>query len=121
MRTNWKPYLFDKKKDDGDFANGVAYGRVRLGNARIYWELGFRWYGVEISRIERVYRRVEDTLMQVGCRPGVQGIQKLVLILTDGTKLELQIGEGNKETVSEGLYLALQLAHPYLKYGKSHD
>ena len=118
MKTNWKPFLFDKKRDDGDFANGTSFGRVRLGQRRIYWELGFRWYGVELSRVERVYRRVEEALMQVGCRPGVQGIQKLVLILTDGTKLELQVGEGNKETVAEALYEALQQAQPQLQYGK---
>ena len=118
MKTNWKPFLFDRKKDDGDYAAGASYGRVRLGQKRIYWELGFRWYAVELSRIAWVYRRVEETLMQVGCRPGVQGIQKLVLTLTDGTKLELQIAEGNKEDVAEGLYEALRAAHPEIKYGK---
>ena len=66
----------------------------------------------------RAYRRVEDTLTQVGCRPGVVGIQKLVLILDDGVRLELQIGEGNKESVAQALFAAMQQAQPTVQYGK---
>lgn len=121
MKTNWKPFVYTKRKDaalDADFAQAGSYGRVKLGQLAIFWELGFRWYAVPMSRIAHVYRRVEDTLTQIGCRPGVVGIQKLILILDDGSKLELQIGEGNKEEVAEGLYAALQTAQPQLKYGK---
>lgn len=121
MKTNWKPFVYTKRKDpvlDEDFAKAGSYGRVKLGERAIFWELGFRWYAVPMGRIVRAYRRVEDTLTQIGCRPGVVGIQKLILLLDDGTKLELQIGEGNKEEVAEGLYAALQAAQPQLRYGK---
>lgn len=121
MKTNWKPFVYTKRKDtalDADFECGKTFGRVKLGKQAIFWELGFRWYAVPMSRIVRAYRRVEDTLTQIGCRPGVVGIQKLILILDDGSRLELQIGEGNKEEVAEGLYAALQQDQPQLKYGK---
>lgn len=121
MKTNWKPYLYTKRKDpavDGDFEKGTSYGRVKLGASHIFWELGFRWYAVPIGRVQRAYRRVEETLMQVGCRPGVKGIQKLMLVLEDGSVLALQIHEGDREEVAEGLYEALRQAHPELKYGK---
>lgn len=121
MKTNWKPFVYAKRKEpalDADFERGKSYGRVKLGQQAIFWELGFRWYAVPVSRIVRAYRRVEDTLTQVGCRPGVIGIQKLILILDDGSKLALQIGEGNKEEVAEGLYASLQAAQPQIKYGK---
>lgn len=121
MRTNWKPYLYVKKKDparDADFEAGVSYGRLKLGTNTVFWELGFRWYAVELARVRRVYRRVEETLMQVGCRPGVKGIQKLMLVLDDGSTLALQIGEGDREDVAEALYASLQAAHPELQYGK---
>lgn len=121
MKTNWKPFVYAKRKDsalDADFERGRSYGRVKLGQQAIFWELGFRWYAVPMSRIVRVYRRVEDTLTQIGCRPGVVGIQKLIVILDDGVRLELQIGEGNKEEVAEALYTALQCGQPQLKYGK---
>lgn len=121
MKTNWKPFVYTKRKDavlDTDFSRANSYGRVKLGERVIFWELGFRWYAVPINRIVHVYRRVEETLTQIGCRPGVVGVQKLILLLDDGVKLELQIGEGNKEEVAEALYAALQQAHPQLKYGK---
>ena len=121
MKTNWKPYVYTKCADpamDEDFNGAVSYGRLKLGADTIFWELGFRWYAVPISRVRRVYRRVEDTLTQIGCRPGVVGLQKLILILDDGGGLELQIGEGNKTDVAEALYAALQAAHPELSYGK---
>ena len=120
MKTNWKPFVYKKRTDaalDAEFERANSYGRVRLGETMIFWELGFRWYAVHVNRIERVYRRVEDTLTQIGCRPGVVGIQKLILILDDEIRLELQIGEGNKEETAEALYTALQGKHPQLKYG----
>lgn len=121
MKTNWKPFVYTKRKDtalDADFSQANSYGRVKLGKQAIFWELGFRWYAVPMNRIVRAYRRVEDTLTQIGCRPGVVGVQKLILILDDGSRLELQIGEGDKEEVAEGLYVALQQNQPQLKYGK---
>lgn len=121
MKTNWKPYLYTKRKDlavDSDFEQGVSYGRLKLGREHIFWELGFRWYAVPLARVRRAYRRVEETLMQVGCRPGVKGIQKLMLVLEDGTDLALQIGEGDREEVAEALYEALRHSHPEIRYGK---
>ena len=113
--------MYTKRKNpvlDMDFERAQSYGRVKLGSTAIFWELGFRWYAVPMSRIVRAYRRVEDTLTQIGCRPGVIGIQKLILILDDGVRLELQIGEGNQAEVAEAMYAALQQAQPQLKYGK---
>lgn len=121
MKTNWKPYLYVKQKvaaADADFEEAVSYGRLKLGSEYIFWELGFRWYAVPIARVQRAYRRVEETLMQVGCRPGVKGIQKLMLCLDDGTVLALQPGEGDREDVAAAMYEALQRAHPEIQYGK---
>lgn len=121
MKTNWKPFLYVKRKHpalDADFETATSYGRLKLGEEAVFWELGFRWYAVEIARVQRAYRRVEETLMQVGCRPGVKGIQKLMLVLDNGSTLALQIGEGDREEVAEALYAALQAAHPELEYGK---
>ena len=124
MKSNWKPFVYTKRKQaalDADFEGAGSYGRVRLGKLGIFWELGFRWYFVPVERIVRVYRRVEDTLTRIGCRPGVVGIQKLVLVLDDGNRLELQIGEGNQEETAEALYALLQAMHPQLKYGTKTD
>ena len=124
MKSNWKPFVYTKRKQavlDADFEGAGSYGRVRLGKLGVFWELGFRWYFVPVERIVQVYRRVEDTLTQIGCRPGVVGIQKLVLVLDDGNRLELQIGEGNKEETAEVLYASLQAMHPQLRYGMKND
>lgn len=120
MRTNWKPFLYQKKKDavlDEAFRQAESFGRLKLGSHVIFWELGFQWYVVPVGRVRKAYRRVEDALTKVGCRTAVMDIQKLMLVLDDGSLLELQVCEGNA-LEAERLFARLQTEHPEIQFGK---
>lgn len=120
MRANEKKYIYSRGGDaaaDQDFARGAAYGKVKLGREYIFWKRGLRWYGVKLSQVERVYRRVEAVDTKMCCGNVNFDIQKLVLQTDDGEALELLVGEGTLRE-AESLYRDLQTAYPELQYGK---
>lgn len=123
MATKEKTYSYSRGLDaaaDQDFMQGAAYGRVKLGRKYIFWKKGFRWYTVEITHVQRAYRRVEAVDTKMCCGNVNFDIQKLMLCLDDGAVLELLIGEGTLRE-AEGLYRDLQAAHPEIEYGKPQE
>lgn len=115
-----KNYLYTRSVDDEldqEFRQGIAKGKVKLGENTIFWKKGLRWYVVKIDQVERVYRRVEEVKSKLCCGSANFDIQKLMLQLKDSEELAVLISEGDVK-VAESLYKLLQEKHPQLEYGK---
>lgn len=120
MQTDLRPYLYtknqDKQKDDA-FSRSVPYGKVRLAEDCLFWRTGFRWYGIPLTDVRRIHRRL-NTMVGRLCAGGKEyNIEYLVLILADGQELVVHIIDNNRQTALD-LMDALQRAHPELKFGK---
>lgn len=81
---------------DQDFEQGVLRGKVKLGNRYIFWRKAFRWYVVDTDLVVHAYRRVEEVNSGMCCARANFDIQKLVLVLKDGSSLSILIAEGWK-------------------------
>lgn len=123
MNHNLKQYRYRKGHSpdmDQEYRLASSYGAVKKGEHYIFWKKGFRWYRIEISRIQRVYRRIEAVDTKMCCGNVNFDIQKLVLILEDQDCLELMIGEGMPRE-AEALYRELQEQYPRIQYGKPKE
>ena len=77
-----KNYLYTRGVNevlDQEFEQGIAKGKVKLGENTIFWKKGLRWYGVKIEQVERIYRRVEEVKSKLCCGSANFDIQKLML------------------------------------------
>ena len=125
MITNLKAYLYHRGTDqalDDAYSTSTSFGLLKLGNGVLFWKTAFRWYCVALSDAVRVYRRVEPVYGKLCCGGSSYDIESLVLVLKDGTELELLIGRngiGNAiRKDAERLMMVLQEAHPELQFGK---
>lgn len=115
-----KEFQYRKKEDvsvDEIFVSADSYGKVKLAEQRIFWKRGLSWYQTEFRDISRVYRRVEAVDTKMCCGNVNFDIQKLVMVLKDGTELEALIGEGTVRE-AELLYEKLKELAPELRFGK---
>lgn len=120
MAVNLKEYVYTKGSDptlDAQLAAATAYGKIRPGTTALFWKAGLRWYCIPFANVRRIFRRVEPVYGKLCCGSKSFFIERLVLILTDGTELELHIGDDVKKQ-AEALLLALKEAHPELQFGK---
>ena len=120
MAVNLKPYIYKKKVNpglDAEFAGGQDYGWVRPGQNVIFWRAGLHWYVVELSQVQRIFRRVEPVIGKLCCGRNSFIIERLVLILLDGTELELYIGD-DMEKKAAALLAFLKEGHPEIAFGK---
>lgn len=120
MLIDLKNYAYHKGAEealDTQFQKAASYGKVKLGTDTIFWKAGLRWFQLPLNLVQRAYRRVETAGARRcgGC--GIYSTQKLMLVLEEGTTLELLIGENQPEK-AEQLFRDLQDAHPELQYGK---
>ena len=120
MAVNLKPYVYKKKETpalDAEFAAGQDYGWVRPGQTAIFWKNGLHWHVVPLSQVQRIFRRVEPVYGKLCCGGNSFIMEKLVLILKDGTELELYIGD-DIEKKAAALLEFLQTGHPEITFGK---
>ena len=120
MAVNLKPYVYKKGSNpalDGEFAAGKDYGWVRPGQTAVFWRSGLRWYTVALTEVQRIFRRVEPVYGKLCCGGKSFIMEKLVLILKDGTELELYIG-GDIEKKAAALLDFLKEGHPEILFGK---
>ena len=120
MTVNSKPYVYKKGTDpalDADFAAGQDYGWVRPGKTAVFWRSGLRWRAVPLSQVQRIYRRVEPVYGKLCCGGNSFIMEKLMLILNDGTELELYIGD-DIEKKAVALLEFLKEGHPEIAFGK---
>lgn len=120
MAVNLKEYVYSKGNDpalDAQFAAASAYARVKLGQTHLFWKAGLRWYCIPIDRAQRIFRRLLPVHARLCCGGHHFMIEWLVLILPDGTELELYLGE-DIQRQAEALMQALKEAHPEIRYGK---
>lgn len=123
MGAEKETYIYHRGENpetDQEYEQAPFYGKVKLGKQHIFWKKGFRKYAVDLEKVQRAYRRVEAVDTKMCCGNVNFDIQKLVLLLKDGTQLELLIGEGTLKE-AEGLYQALQDQNPQLQYGKQRE
>lgn len=119
MTIDLKKYIYHHGKDtvlDAEYDNSVAYGKVKLGKDVIFWKAGLRWFYMPLSKVQRIFRRVEEVNAKICCGRASFHMEKLVLV-SDGEELELYIGENMGDRARE-LLQTLQEAHPELAYGK---
>lgn len=120
MAVSLKPYRYlrgAKETLDTEFSQAPRFGNVKAGTTAVFWKAGLFWYAVSISQVQRIFRRIEEVSGKLCCGRQVFQIEKLVLILTDGTELELYIGE-NVHQQAGTLFQTLQQLHPTLLFGK---
>lgn len=118
--TNLKPYLYTPKTDDtldADFARALRCHTVRAGDEHIFWKSFLRRYYVPYSRIQRIFRRILEAQGRLCCGGHHYLMEWLVLILDDGTELELYIGDDVGKDAA-ALLSSLQEKQPQILYGK---
>ena len=120
MAVDLKPYIYVKGEDaalDAEFAQTKHYGKVSPGSTRIFWKLGLRRYAFPLEGVQRIFRRLLPVYGRLCCGGRSFMIEWLVLVLQDGTELEIHIGDDVKRE-AEALMQALQESHPEIAYGK---
>lgn len=125
MTANLKSYLYRRGTDkalDSAFDSGSFYGALKLGGSVLFWKIAFRWYAIDLSHVQRVFRRVEPVFGKLCAGGSNYDIESLVLILEDGAELELLIGKneiGNAvRKDAQRLMQTLQEQFPQLQFGK---
>lgn len=120
MTIDLKPYIYTRGKDaalDAEFVETAAYAKVKLGKSVLFWKAGLRWCGISFANVRRIFRRVEPVYGKLCCGRQSYIIERLVLILSDGSELEIYLGDDVKRQAEE-LYDAIRESHPELQFGK---
>lgn len=120
MVQNLKQYLYTRQADpalDAAFDSAAPCGRVKLAAGHLFWKAGLRWYQIPLSRVTRAFRRVEYVYGKMCCGRASYDIQSLVLVLEDGTELEILMGDSMKNKAEE-FFDSMRQTHPELEYGK---
>ena len=120
MVKDLKPYRYTAKEDtalDAAFAKAERYENVKLDGEYLFWKPMFRWHRIPISQAQRIFRRVQDVRGRLCCGGRNFRIEWLVLLLKDGSELQIHVGDAVGPTAQARLE-ALQVQHPELQYGK---
>jgi len=120
MAVNLKQFVYSKGTNpvlDAEFADAKAYGKVRIGETVIFWKSGFHWCIVSAANLQRIFRQREGVIRKMCCGGKSFFIERLVLILQNGEKLVLHIGDDVAKE-AEALFARLQELHPQIQYGK---
>jgi hypothetical protein len=122
---NYKPYRYAKGENialDEDFADSVAYEKVRLGKDHIFWKSGLRWHFIPLEGLQRIYRRVEQVHGRLCCGGQNFIIHWLVMDLSDGSELVVHIGDDVVGTAvrdqADTLLAEVKRSHPLIPCGK---
>lgn len=121
MAVNLKSYVYSKGTDtalDTQFESAVSYARLKLGSSHIFWKAGLRWYCIPISQVQRVFRREMPVRTKLCCGGANFTVEWMVLILSDGSELEIYMGD-DVQTKAEAMLQSMKLSHPTLQYGKA--
>lgn len=103
---------------DEEFEQSRPFGRIRVGNDHLFWKKTFRWNLLPLSDVLRAYRRIEEVRGKTGCCSNDFSIHKLILLLTNGERLELLIGDSLYRHEPERLIEEMQRQWPQIAYGK---
>lgn len=121
MAVNLKPYVYTKGTDtvlDAQFVSAAPYARAKLGQTHIFWKAGFRWYCIPIAQVQRIFRRLLPVRTSLCCGGANFMVEWLVLVLQDGTELEIYMGD-DVQTKAEAMLQSMKGAHPQIQYGKA--
>lgn len=121
MAVNLKQFLYSRGSDpllDGEFASAEPYARARLGQTHIFWKAGFRWCCIPVAEAERIFRRLLPVRTRLCCGGAEFTVEWLVLVLPDGSELEIYLGD-DVQAKAEALLQKLKTTHPQIRYGKA--
>lgn len=121
MAVNLKSYLYSKGSDtvlDSQFASATSYARAKLGSSHIFWKAGFRWYCIPIGQVRRIFRREMPVRTKLCCGGANFTVEWMVLILSDGSELEIYMGD-DVQTKAEAMLQSMKGVHPQIQYGKA--
>jgi len=121
MAVNLKSYLYSKGTDtalDAQFASAASYARAKLGQTHIFWKAGFRWYCIPIEQVQRIFRRQMPVRTKLCCGGANFTVEWMVLILPDGSELEIYMGDDVQAT-AEAMLQSMKGTHPKIQYGKA--
>jgi len=102
---------------DNEFEKAVRYEKIKLGTTHLFWKPLFRWHIIPITQAQRIFRRAQHVQGRLCCGGRNFRIEWLVLILADGSELEIHIGD-DVERKAAALMESLQSAYPKILYGK---
>ncbi|MBO7252827.1 MAG: hypothetical protein J6V25_09420 [Oscillospiraceae bacterium] len=120
MVINLKDYLYTKNESadlDAQFAAAKKYGKVRLGTSVIFWRAAFKQYVISLDKVQRIRRGISTVIGRLCAGGRNYDMEYLVLVLHDGSELNIHITDDNKKLALE-LMTALEAAHPEIQYGK---
>ena len=120
MAVNVKQYVYTKGMDaalDAEFSEKKVYGKIKPGRSVIFWRSGLRWCVLPVADIQRIYRQREGVIRKMCCGGKSFFIERLVMILQNGEKLVVHIGDDLPKE-AEALFVRLQELHPHIRYGK---
>lgn len=106
---------------DEEFRTGQPFGLIRVGKTRLFWRKNLRWRCLPICEVERAYRRIEEVNGKTGCCSNDFSIHKLILVLKNGEKKEVLIGDSLYRREPERLMEAMQQQWTQLIYGKETE
>ena len=103
---------------DAAFVSGVPYGKIKVADELLFARKGIGWRTIRRADIERVYRRVQEVRGRTCCCTNDFSIHHLIVLLRDGGREELLIGEGLYRHEPERLLEDMQGRWSEIAYGK---
>ena len=100
-----------------EYDAAAVFGKVRLGHSCLFWKSGLRRYAVNTAAIRRAWRQEENVYGKLCCGSRSYTIHRLLLVLEDGTKLTIHIGDDTRAE-AEHLLTALAEGFPHIAIGK---
>ena len=102
---------------DAAFASGAPYGKIKVADELLFARKGICWRAIRRADIAQAYRRVQEVRGRTCCCTNDFSIHHLIVLLQDGSKEELLIGEGLYRHEPERLLEEMQRRWPEVAYG----
>ena len=115
---NTYPY---KKNEDiqltEEFRNAALFGKIKVGTRHLFWKKMLGWNYLELSEVERIYRRIEEVNGKTSCCSTDFSMHSLILTGLDGRTLTISIGDSLFRREPERLMEELKKRFPEIAYG----
>lgn len=103
---------------DAAFRSAEQYGSVRIGRDFLFCRKIVKWDYIDLERIDRAWRRIEEVRAKTGCCSNDFSRHFLKLLTNSGEEITLKIGEALYRHEPEMLIEAIQRIRPEIAIGK---